>query len=279
MPGWVAGSMHREEKAVKIIVCVKQVPDPETPASAFKVDPATNKVVPAPGIAPVISPYDAQAVEAALRIKDAGIDTHITVLSMGPPSARDAIKHGLAMGADDGVLVTDPALEDADAYVTAQVLAAACRKIGDFDLIICGRQAADWDQGIVPSGIAEILGIPCVTVAKSVTVHDHAVTVERVLQDGFETVEAPLPAVVTVSNELGDPRYPQLRQIMMAARKQVLQWGPADLGLSTEQLQPRLKVEKLFVPVNDSKVEIIEGDTPEEKAHNLALAMRNAKLI
>jgi len=279
MPGRVPGSTHREEKAVKIIVCVKQVPDPETPASAFKVDPATNKVVPAPGIAPVISPYDAQAVEAALRIKDAGVDAQITVLSMGPASARDAIKHGLAMGADDGVLVTDPALEDADAYVTAQVLAAACRKIGEFDLIVCGRQAADWDQGIVPSGIAEILGIPCVTVAKSVTVHNHAVTVERVLQDGFETVEAPLPAVVTVSNELGDPRYPQLRQIMMAARKQVQQWSLADLGLSTEQLQPRLTIEKLFVPVNDSKVEIIEGDTPEEKAHNLALAMRNAKLI
>ena len=99
------------------------------------------------------------------------------------------------------------------------------------------------------------------------------------LQDGFETVEAPLPAVVTVSNELGDPRYPQLRQIMMAARKQVTTYTPADLGLSAADLQPRLKLEKLFVPVNDSKVEIIEGDTPAEQAANLARRLREAKLI
>lgn len=264
---------------MKIVVCVKQVPDPETPSAAFKVDAGSNKVVPAAGIAPVISPYDAQAVEAALKVKDAGGDVHITVLSAGPASARDAIKHGLAMGSDDGVLVSDQAVDAADAFVTAQVLAAACQKIGDIDLIIAGRQAADWDQGVVPSGIAEILGIPVITVAKSVTVNGNVVTVERVLQDGFETVAAPLPAVVTVSNEIGDPRYPQLRQIMLAARKQVTNYTTADLGLSGDQLAPRLTIEKLFVPVNDSKVEIIEGDTPAEQAHNLALALRGAKLI
>lgn len=264
---------------MNIIVCVKQVPDPETPAAAFKVDSATNKVVPAQGVAPVISPYDAQAVEAALRIKDAQGQGKITVLSMGAASARDAIKHGLAMGADEGVLVSDPSIEDADAFVTAKVLAAAIQKIGDYQLIITGRQAADWDQGVVPSGIAEILGLPCETVAKSVTANDGKVTVERVLQDGFETVEATLPAVVTVSNELGDPRYPQLRQIMMAARKQVTTYTPADLGLSAADLQPRMKLEKLYVPVNDSKVEIIEGDTPAEQAANLARKLREAKLI
>lgn len=264
---------------MNIIVCVKQVPDPETPAAAFKVDTANNKVVPAQGVAPVISPFDAQAVEAALRIKDAQGQGKITVLSMGPASARDAIKHGLAMGADEGVLVSDPSIEDADAFVTAKVLAAAIQKIGDYQLVITGRQAADWDQGIVPSGIAEILGLPCLTVAKSVTASDGKVTVERVLQDGFETVEATLPAVVTVSNELGDPRYPQLRQIMMAARKQVTTYTPADLGLSADDLQPRMKLEKLFVPVNDSKVEIIEGDTPAEQAANLARKLREAKLI
>jgi electron transfer flavoprotein beta subunit len=183
------------------------------------------------------------------------------------------------MGADEGVLVSDPALEDADAFVTARVLAAAIQKIGDYQLIITGRQAADWDQGIVPSGIAELLGIPAETVAKSVTANDGKVTVERVLQDGFETVESALPAVVTVSNELGDPRYPQLRQIMMAARKQVTTYTPADLGLGAADLQPRMKLEKLFVPVNDSKVEIVEVDTPAEQAANLARKLREAKLI
>jgi len=264
---------------VNIIACVKQVPDPETPSAAFRVDAATNKVVPAQGVAPVISPYDAQAVEAALRVKDAVGTGKITVLSMGAASARDAIKHGLAMGADDGVLISDPSLENADAFVTAKVLAAAIQKIGDYQLIVAGRQAADWDQGVVPTGIAELLGLPCVTVAKSVTAAGDKVTVERVLQDGFETVESTLPAVVTVSNELGDPRYPQLRQIMMAARKQVATFTPADLGLSADDLTPRLNVEKLFVPVNDSQVEIIEGDSPAEQAANLARRLREAKLI
>jgi len=271
--------MLRRFEPVNIIVCVKQVPDPETPVSAFKVDTTANKVLPAQGIAPVISPFDAQAVEAALRIKDATGDGTITVLSMGPASARDAIKHGLAMGADEGVLVSDPSLDDADAYVTAKVLAAAIQKIGDFQLVITGRQAADWDQGTVPAGIAQFLDAPCVTVAKKVTAGDGKVTVERVLQDGFETVDASLPAVVTVSNELGDPRYPQLRQIMMAARKQVTTYTAADLGLSGDDLQPRMKLVKLFVPVNESKVEIIEGDSPAEQAANLARRMREAKLL
>jgi electron transfer flavoprotein beta subunit len=264
---------------VDIIVCVKQIPDPETPAAAFRVDSATNKVVPAANVTPVISPFDAQAVEAALRIRDAQGSGKITVLSMGPASARDAIKHGLAMGADEGVLVSDPALDDADAYATARVLSAAIQKIGDYQLIITGRQAADWDQGVVPGGIAELLGLPAVTVAKSVAVNDGQVTVERVVQDGFETVESSLPAVVTVSNELGDPRYPQLRQIMMAARKQVATYTLADLGLSGGDVQPHLKLERLFVPETTSKVEIIEGDTPEEKAANLARKLREAKLI
>ncbi|MHB8575282.1 MAG: electron transfer flavoprotein subunit beta/FixA family protein [Dehalococcoidia bacterium] len=264
---------------MNIIVCVKQVPDPETPTAAFRVDTNTNKVIPAQGVAPVISPYDAQAVEAALRVKEQTGDGKITVLSMGPATARDAIKHGLAMGADEGVLVSDPSLDSADAFVTAKVLAAAIQKIGDFQLVVAGRQAADWDQGVVPSGIAFILGIPSVTVAKSVTATADKITVERVLQDGFETVESPLPAVVTVSNELGDPRYPQLRQIMMAARKQVTTYTPADLGLSGGDLQPRLKLEKLYVPVNTSQVEIIEGDTPQEQAVNLARKLREARLV
>jgi electron transfer flavoprotein beta subunit len=264
-----------------MIVCVKQIPDPETPATAFRVDESAMKVIPAQGIAPVISPYDVQAVEAALRIKDAkGGEGKITVLSIGSASARDVIKHSLAMGADEGVLVDDPELANTyDPFVTAQVLAAAIRKIGDYGLILCGRAAADWDQGIAPSGIAELLNLPCVTVAKKVEVEDGTVRVEKVLADGFETVEAQTPAVVTISNELGDPRYPQLRQIMAAARKQVSVWTLADLGLSAESLTPRIIMEKLYVPVKQSNVEIVEGDSPEEQAATLARKLREAKLI
>lgn len=265
---------------MKMIVCVKQIPDPETPSSAFRVDKAAKKVVPAQGIAPVISPFDAQAVEAALRIRDAQGEGNITVISMGPASARDVIKHALAMGADEGVLIDDPALHDVtDPYITITALAAAIQKAGGADLVLTGRQAADWDWGVTGSGLAEVLGATTATIAKSVTAQDGKLVVERVLSDGFETVEVQIPAVVSISNELGDPRYPQLRQIMAAARKQVTTYTAADLGLTPDQLQPRVVLEDLYIPVKESHVEIIEGDSAQEKAANLARKLRDAKLI
>jgi len=267
---------------VNIIVCVKQIPDPETPASSFKVDEAAKKVIPAQGIAPVVNPYDPQATEAALRIKDAVGGGKVTVISLGPDSARDAIKHALAMGADEGVLLTDPAFEDIDNFQTAHALAAAIQKIGEYDLILMGRASADWDMGVVPLGVGSILGLPVVTVAKAVESDGSKVTVERVLDDGFQKVEADLPAIVTVSNEFGEPRYPQLRQIMMAAKKTVQVWGAADLGLSPDQFGPAnsvMPLEALYQPKVEVNVEIIEGDSPEEKARALAQKLRAAKLI
>jgi electron transfer flavoprotein beta subunit len=262
-----------------IVVCVKQVPDWDIPPSSFKVDEAAKKVVPPPGVAPVPSQFDAIAVEAAMRIKDTAGDTKVTIMSMGPATARDVIKHGLAMGGDEGVLLVDPAFDDLDSNGTAAVLSGAVKKLGDVDLVLTGRQAVDWDTGVTGTLIAEMLGAPVITFAKSVTVEGGKVTVERVLPDAFETVEASLPAVVTVSNELGEPRYPKLQQIMAAARKQVNQWGAADLELDAAALAPRLTLEKLFVPVVDTKVEIMEGDTPEDQALALARRLKEAKMI
>lgn len=267
---------------MNIVVCVKQIPDPETPASQFRVDEAAKKVVPAQGIAPVVNPYDPQATEAALRLKDAAGGGKVTVVSLGPESARDAIKHALAMGADEGVLLSDPAFADIDNFQTAYALAKAIQKIGDCDLVLMGRAAADWDMGVVPTGVGELLGIPVVTVAKAIEANGKTLRVERVLDDGFQTVEVSLPAVVSVSNEFGEPRYPQLRQIMMAAKKTVQVWSAADLGLDASQLGTANRVmplEALYVPKVESNVEIIEGDTPEEKARNLAQKLRAAKLI
>lgn len=267
---------------MNIIVCVKQIPDPETPASSFKVDEAAKKVIPAQGIAPVVNPYDPQATEAALRLKDATGGGKVTVVSLGPDSARDAIKHALAMGADEGVLLSDPQFGDIDNFQTAHALAAAIKKIGEFDLILMGRAAADWDMGVVPLGVGELLDLPVVTVAKAVESNGSSVKVERVLDDGFQTVEVDLPAIVTISNEFGEPRYPQLRQIMMAAKKTVQVWSAADLGLDASQLGTANRVmplEALYQPKVEVNVEIIEGDTPEEKAHNLALKLRAAKLV
>jgi electron transfer flavoprotein beta subunit len=259
-----------------IVCCVKQVPDPEAPASQFKVDEAAKKVLPIPGIQPVPSQFDTIGVEAALRIKDKVADTTITVLTLGPDASRDSIKHCLAMGADEGVHINDPSLNDADHWATAEVLAAAIKKLEPVDLVICGRQATDWDMGVVGSTIAEILGQPVVTLAKDVQLDGAKVTVERVLLDGLETVEAPAPCVVTVSNELGEPRYPQLRQIMQAARKEVKTMTAADLGVEAKN---RVTLEALFVPDTSIETEYIEADSLAEAGEKLALRLRESKLI
>ena len=265
-----------------LVVCAKQIPDPETPPSAFRIDPTSNVVVPAPGIAPVLSPFDSIAAEAALRIKEAGEDVKLTVISMGKESAQTAIKQVLAMGADEGLLLDDDAFEGGDSYTTARVLSTAIQRLGDVDAVFCGRQAADWDMGQVGVGIAELLGWSTATIARAVEIVDGTVTVQRVLTDGFETVKMPLPAVVTVSNELGEPRYPKLQQIMQAAKKTVTTWTAADLELDPATVGAagaRLKLEQLFVPETGGDCEIMEGDTPAEQAQNLVRALREARIL
>lgn len=267
---------------MNIIVCVKQILDPETPASSFKVDSAAKRVIPAQGIAPVVNPYDPQATECGLRLKDAAGSGKVTIISLGPDSARDAIKTALAMGADEGVLLNDKAFEDIDNFQTAKALAAAIQKLGGADIILMGRAAADWDMGVVPSGVGQILGLPVITVAKAVEVGGVGIKVTRVLDDGFQHVEAALPCIVSISNEFGEPRYPTLRQIMMAAKKTVQVWSAADLGLAdtdTGTANRAMPLEALYQPKVESNVEIIEGDSPEEKARNLAQKLRAAKLI
>jgi electron transfer flavoprotein beta subunit len=265
-----------------IVVCVKQIPNPEIAQSLFRVDEAAKKVVPVAGLAMVISPFDEQAVEAALRIRDKGGEVKITVLSLGADSAKAVIKGALALGADEGVLLCDPAFEDSDSYATAVVLAQAIRKIGSVDLILTGRQAADWDAGIVGCGLAELLDMPAVTFGKDVKVNGNMVRVERVLADGFETVEAPLPAVVTVAHELGKPRYASLRETMKAARKPITTWTAKDLGLEAGQVGAagaRRTLERLYIPVNDVRCEFIKGGSPEETAAVLARRLHEARLI
>jgi electron transfer flavoprotein beta subunit len=260
-----------------IICLVKQVPDPETPASQFKVDEAAKKVIPAPGVQPTPSQFDTIGVEAAMRIKEKVPDTTVTIMCLGPDASRDTIKRSLAMGAEEAVHINDPAINDGDHWVTAEVLAAAIQKIAPYDLIIAGRQAVDWDMGVVGTTLGEILSVPVVTIAKSIEFDGSKVTVERVLLDGFETVEAPTPAIVTVSNELGEPRYPALMQIMQAAKKEVKSWTLADLGISAPA--NRVNLEALFVPDTSVETEIIEGENTQEKAQKLAQRLREAKLI
>ena len=195
---------------MNIVVCVKQIHDPEPTATHFAVDNETKRELPAQGIAPVVNPYAPQATEAALRLKDAVGEGKITVISLGEDSARDAIKHALAMGADEGILLSDPDFENIDNFQTSVALARAIEKVGDVDLVLMGRASADWDMGVAPIGVAEQLDIPCVTIAKSMELEGNTLTVERVLDDGFQTVEVDTPAVVSISNEFGAVSYTHL---------------------------------------------------------------------
>ena len=263
---------------VDIVVCAKQVVDPETPASAFRIDPDAQRVVPAQGIPPVVNGFDENAVEAALRVKEA-VGANITVISLGSDFVMDVMKKPLSMGADDLVLIQEGDLGGLDASATAYVLCQAIGKLGHFDLILCGRQASDWDNAQVPLGIAEILGLPCITVAQKIEVADGTLVVERSLSDGYQVVEASLPAVVTVSNELGEPRYPTLRGIMTASRKTPTVWAGADLGLEADKLAPKLLVEELYVPTGETAGELIEGEDEADAGRKLALRLREEKLI
>ncbi|MFC1933015.1 electron transfer flavoprotein subunit beta/FixA family protein [Chloroflexota bacterium] len=266
---------------MNVIVCCKQVIDPEAPPASFKVDASANKVVPPSGVPPVISPFDEQAVEAALRIKDVH-GGKITVISLGINLLRDVVKKPLSMGADELVLLEDEAFAEGDSWSTAYVLAMAIKKIGEYDLIFCGRQAADWDSGQVGSGIAEILGLPNVTVARKVDITDGKARVERVTADGYEVVEVSLPALITASNELGEARYPTIKGIMAAKRVEPVIWKPADVGVDPSQIGAagrHTKLVKLFQPIREGKCEIIEGESLEEAATNLALKLREAKVL
>jgi len=265
---------------MNIIVCVKQVIDPEAPPASFKIDSATNKAT-MTGVSPVIDPYGEYAVEAALKVKDAK-SGKVTAISLGDKMLREVVKKPLSMGADQLILLEDEAFTNGDSWSTAYALANAIKKIGEYDLILCGREASDTNAGQVGLGIAEILGLPSVNLAKKIEVTDSTAKVERMTADGYEVVEVSLPAVITVSNEIGEPRYPTIKGIMAAKKMEPVIWKPADIGVEASQIGgsgKRANMLKLFQPVREGKCEIVGGDTPEEAAANLALKLREAKVL
>ena len=199
---------------MNIIVCLKQVPDPEGPQDCFAINPETVRVEPR-GIPPVLSLFDENALEASLRIKDDyGEEVKITVVSMGKRISNAVLQKALAVGADDLVKVEGEVFESSslDSFGTASALAATIKRIGGYDLIFTGRQAADWNAGQVGIFLGGLLGLPTVTLAKKVDVQEKHAVVERLLPNGFETVRTRLPAVVVASNEVGELRYPTMIQ-------------------------------------------------------------------
>lgn len=265
---------------MNIIVCVKQVIDPEAPPSSFKIDSAANKAE-MQGAPPVIDPYGEYALEAALQIKDKG-ESKITVISLGNNLLREVVKKSLAMGADELILLEDEAFTGGDSWSTAYALAMAIKKIGEYDLILCGREASDTNSGQTGAGIAEILGIPCVSLAKKIEIAGSAAKIDRATSDGYEVIEASLPLVITASNEIGEARYPTIKGIMAAKKVDPTVWKPADIGVEASGLGAagqRAKIQKLYQPVHEGKCEYVEGDNPEESGVNLALKLREAKVL
>lgn len=267
---------------MRIVVCAKEVLDPDAVnnyALAGRLEIGDDgKSLTQTTIPRLMNGFDEQALEAALRLRDAGAECRIGVVSVGADSTT-MLKHAAALGADE---ITAVPMEDAapDYHVVASLLAAWIRSSGNADLVLCGRQASDDDQGVVPALIGEALGMPLVTNARAVEqVEGNAFRITRVTPDGDEVVEVPAPAVVTVSNELGEPRYPTAKSKIAARRMKPEVAEPAALGLSDQDLQPRVLARRQFVPTVQGNCEFLAGETAAELADALVARLRQDSLI
>jgi len=247
---------------LKIIACIKQVPDSEA-----KVKAEGGQV--SWGDAPlVINPFDEYAVEGALQQKEATGGT-VTALCIGPESAKEALKHALAMGADDAILVSDPALSNIDTVGAARILAAAIQKVGDVEMVVFGRQTLDNGSGLTPAQTARVLGWPMLGLAGQIKVEAGSAQVERVIEEGRQIVKAKLPAVVSVVQSIGEPRYPSFMGIRKASKAEIPVWSLSNIGASAPA--PLVtRTELMNPPSRESSVEIITGESPAEIAEKLA---------
>jgi len=267
---------------MRIVVCVKEVLDPDAVnnyALAGRLEiGADGKSLTQTAIPRLMNGFDEQALEAALRLKDAGLEGTICVVSVGTDTG-DILKHAAAMGATE-VAAIDADAGALDGHATAAHLARYIETSGGADLVLCGRQASDDDQGVVPVLLGERLGLPIVTIARDVAAADGpAWRVTRVTPDGDEVVEVTGAAVVTVSNELGDPRYPTAANKIKARKVKPAQVAVADRGLDAADAAPRVRFTKQFVPTIQGNCEFIAGDTPGEIADRLIEKLRADNVI
>jgi len=259
-----------------IIVCIKQVPA----TTEVKINPQTNTLV-REGIESIINPFDNYAIEESLRIRER-LGGTVTVLSMGPPQAEKALRDALSLGCDDAILLSDRAFSGADTLATSYTLAQGIRKMGNFDLIICGKQAIDGDTAQVGPGVAENLGIPCVTYVKKIEeLKEGYIKVERMMEEGYEILRSPLPVLLTVVKEINEPRLPSLKGMMKARKAEITVWNAADLVCEMNRIgQPGSPtwVSKIFAPPPREGGEMLIGSA-EEQAEKLIQKLREAMLI
>lgn len=261
---------------MKIVVCVKQVPD----TTEVKINPETNTLV-REGVASIINPFDMYAVEEALRVREKMGGT-VTVLSMGPSQVAEALRETISMGVDEAVLLSDRSFAGADTLATSYALAKGIAKIGGAQLVICGKQAIDGDTAQVGPEIAEKLGMPHVTYVKKIEeITEAGLVVERMNEDGYERVQVSLPVLLTVVKEINEPRLPSLKGKMRAKSAPIPVWSAAEIG--AEESKTGLKgsptwVKRIFVPEVKCGGEIFRG-TPEEQTKALVEAILARKVI
>ena len=246
---------------MNIIVCIKQVPE----TTEVKINPETNTLI-REGVKSIINPFDMYAIEEALRLKERH-GGKVIVITMGPPQAEGALREAVAIGCDEATLITDRAFAGSDTWATSFTLASAIKKMGEFELIICGKQASDGDTAQVGPGISAHLNIPQVTYVKKIEeISDGIARVERMTEEGYEVIESPLPALFTVVKEINEPRIPSLRGMMRAKKINITKWGANDIEVKPEYIGlsgSPTQVVKIFTPPPRKGGQIFHGETAE----------------
>jgi len=254
----------------RIIVCLKQAID----VSQLKADPSTRQLVTA-GVSRKISDFDKNALEEAVRLKEKLVGEVITVTA-SEEDAKTSIREALAMGADKGYFINDEALLNSDTLATSFVLAEAIKKIGQFDLILCGEASIDGFSAQIGPRIAELLNIPVITYARKISLEGNVVTVERTLEDRYETVKTKTPAIVTVTKEINEPRIPSLMAIMKASKKEIVTWKLSDINVPLKKIGETgsgVRIMDVLAPKVERKRVLIEGEDPAEIAEKLVKAL------
>ena len=259
-----------------VIICIKQVPN----TTNVQIDPTTGTLK-REGVESIINPFDEYAIEEGIRLKEK-YGGKATVLTMGPPQAETALREAVGRGVDAAVLVTDRAFAGADTWATSYTLAQAIKTIGEYDLVICGKQATDGDTAQVGPGIAEMLDIPHVAYVKKIEeVKTDVMKVERMMEDGYDLIETPLPAVITVVKEINTPRLPSLRGMMNAKKLVVEKWDSVKIGAEKVKIGltgSPTQVMKIFSPPARPGGEKLSG-SPQDMAQKLITKLSDSKLI
>ena len=259
-----------------LVICVKQVPD----TTDVKINPETNTLI-RDGVESIVNPFDMYAVEEALRIKEK-LGGKTTAISMGPPQAESALREVISMGVDQGILISDRAFAGSDTWATSYTLAMALRKIGDFDLVLCGNQASDGDTAQVGPGIATHLDLPQITCVRKIEeINDKHIVAQRLLENGYEAIHAPLPCLLTVVKEINEPRFPTLKGKIAARKAEIVRWTARDIHADESSIGldgSPTRVVRIFTPPVRAKGQILAGE-PEAAASELVEKLKDVVLM